>query len=395
MSTLTIVLNVLAVSIVALGLIYYKTAVQHSLENYDPSIFTQRITVPTLKQALIFPAYVLFLAVAGFLVPGYYHKGTPALDKKVYSFKINGLRLLIALLMSLAAGVHFNLFKPTIIYDNFVPIFITVNFSALLLSTVLYVKGVIAGYKGSVVEGFVMGTELMPHLFGINVKFFWLRPAMMGWLLINLSLAAKHLEIVGFISTPMLLYQIFSLIYVVDYFWFEEYMTSTWDIIAENFGLMLVWGDIVWIPFVFSIQAWYLLEDSTVLNTFQIAGMVIVFLLGYFIFRGCNKQKHDFKHNPKKPIWGKPPVAIGGRLLISGWWGFARHFNYTGDIILGISFSLPCRFNSIVPWVYPIYLTILLIQRERRDDNKCREKYKELWNQYCKAVPYRMIPYVY
>jgi len=44
--------------------------------------------------------------------------------------------------------------------------------------------------------------------------------------------------------------------------------------------------------------------------------MVAVFLLGYFIFRGCNKQKHDFKHNPKKPIWGKQPIAIGGRLLI-------------------------------------------------------------------------------
>lgn len=349
-----------------------------------------------LKQISIFPAYVFLLALGSHLVPGRSHKGIPAADGKIYNFKINGLRLLAVLLIGLATAVHFGLLSATLIHDNFIPIFATVNASAFLLSSILYIKGLLNGQgTKNLAHDFVMGTELMPHLFGLNVKFFWLRPAMMGWLLINLSLAAKHYELLGHISTPMLLYQIFSFVYIVDYFWFEEYMTSTWDIIAEKFGLMLVWGDIVWIPFVFSVQAWFLLEDDTQLPSWQIVGMIATFLLGYSIFRGCNKQKHDFKHNPRKPIWGKPPVTIGGKLLVSGWWGLARHFNYTGDIILGISFSLPCRFGSIFPWVYPIYLTILLIQRERRDDAKCRQKYAELWPQYCKAVPYRMIPYIY
>lgn len=34
----------------------------------------------------------------------------------------------------------------------------------------------------------------------------------------------------------MMLYQAFTNIYVVDYFVFEEYVTSTWDIIAEKFN---------------------------------------------------------------------------------------------------------------------------------------------------------------
>jgi hypothetical protein len=32
----------------------------------------------------------------------------------------------------------------------------------------------------------------------------------------------------------MALYQIFTFIYVFDYFFLEAYMTSTWDIIAEK-----------------------------------------------------------------------------------------------------------------------------------------------------------------
>lgn len=38
------------------------------------------------------------------------------------------------------------------------------------------------------------------------------------------------------------------------------------------------------------------------------------------VFRGANKQKHDFKKNPKSPIWGKPPKVVGGKLLASGYW---------------------------------------------------------------------------
>ncbi|KAG4982253.1 hypothetical protein JHK87_027002 [Glycine soja] len=44
-----------------------------------------------------------------------------------------------------------------------------------------------------------------------------------------------------------------------------------------------------------------------------------VFLIGYMVFRGANKQNHVFKKNPKARIWGKPPKVIGGKLLASGY----------------------------------------------------------------------------
>ncbi|CAI5531010.1 unnamed protein product [Closterium sp. Naga37s-1] len=235
---------------------------------------------------------------------------------------------------------------------------------------------------------------------------------MMGWLLINLSIAAKQHELLlklpdtshaitlaslnlttilpasiasssittlPLITLPMFLYQIFTAIYVLDYFWFEEYMTSTWDIIAENFGFMLVFGDLIWIPFTFSVQAWWLLAHGTARNSiaatvslpFAIT-TVAVFVVGYAVFRGANRQKHIFKHDPTAKIWGKTPRVVGSRLLVSGYWGIARHCNYLGDLMLALSYSLPCAFYSLCPYFYPIYLLILLLWRERRDEARYR-----------------------
>ena len=49
---------------------------------------------------------------------------------------------------------------------------------------------------------------------------------------------AKHVELNGGqVSHAMMLYQLFTNAYVVDYFFFEEFVTSTWDIIAEKCAL--------------------------------------------------------------------------------------------------------------------------------------------------------------
>jgi delta14-sterol reductase len=79
------------------------------------------------------------------------------------------------------------------------------------------------------------------------------RAGMMAWLFINLSLFAKS-YLAGSANLSVILYQFFCAWYIVDYFVHEEFMTSTWDIIAERLGFMLVFGDLVFIPFTFTIQ---------------------------------------------------------------------------------------------------------------------------------------------
>lgn len=56
----------------------------------------------------------------------------------------------------------------------------------------------------------------------------------------------------------------------------QDGMLSTPDITTEGFGFMLVFGDLVWVPFVFSLHTRFLAE-----NTYKISPLmvVIVFML--------------------------------------------------------------------------------------------------------------------
>jgi len=355
------------------------------------------LIVDTALAFVAFWAFLGFLLVLGIVIPGKVQHGTTLNDGSKLSYKCNGLNILLFLLPFCYVCTKIGLFPATILVDYFVPVCLAVNIFAIGLTFWLYYKGHRDGAKpsGSLYHDFVMGMELNPRALGVDIKLFSLRPAMMGWLLINLSFLAKQAEL-GPITMPMMLYQFFTAFYIFDYFYFEPLMTSTWDIVAEHYGLMLVWGDYVFIPFAFSIQNWVLYKGTTISPLTTILS-VVFFVCGYIVFRFTNKQKHDFKHNPKTPIWGKPPKVIAGRLLCSGFWAFSRHMNYFGDLMLAVSYALPCGFSweTLPGWVYPTYLLILLIHRERRDEARCAKKYGDVWKQYTKEVPYRIVPYIY
>ncbi|XP_068659010.1 delta(14)-sterol reductase [Aristolochia californica] len=359
--------------------------------------------VPSWTSIQFLGAFLLYLAVAGSLLPGKVVPGAVLSDGTRLHYRCNGLVSLLSLVGLLGIGISMKLISPSVIADKGLELLSVTFLFSFLVSVVLNMSGLKSKDQGSslkphvsgnIIHDWWFGIQLNPSFMGVDLKFFFVRAGMMGWLLINLSILAKSL-LDGNFHRSMILYQLFCAWYVLDYFFYEEYMTSTWDIIAERLGFMLVFGDLVWIPFTFSIQGWWLLGNKVDLPKAAVFANCLVFLIGYRVFRGANKQKHIFKKNPKAPIWGRPPRVIGGKLLASGYWGVARHCNYLGDLLLALSFSLPCGASSVIPYFYPLYLLILLIWRERRDEERCAQKYKEVWVEYCKLVPWRILPYVY
>ncbi|XP_057812116.1 delta(14)-sterol reductase-like isoform X2 [Salvia miltiorrhiza] len=339
---------------------------------------------PSWTSVAMLLGYVTYLAIVGSILPGKVVPGVTLSDGTRLHYRCNGLLLLFLLVFLLGIGGWMDLLSPTV-------------------TNLLYMVGCrsrdqSSSFKphttGNLIEDWWFGIQLNPQFMGLDLKFYFVRAGMLGWLLINLSVLVKCIQESN-LSQSMILYQLFCVIYIMDYFVHEEYMTSTWDIIAERLGFMLVFGDIVWIPFTFSIQGWWLLRNKVEMTTAAIIANCLVFFMGYLVFRGANKQKHVFKKNPKALIWGRPPKVIGGKLLASGYWGIARHSNYLGDLLVALSFSLPCGMSSPVPYFYPTYLFILLIWRERRDETRCTQKYKDIWAEYKKAVPWRILPYVY
>ncbi|KAA8516667.1 hypothetical protein F0562_016827 [Nyssa sinensis] len=359
--------------------------------------------IPSWSSVAILLAFFTYLGFAVSVVPGKVIPGVALSDGTRIHYRCNGLLSLLLLVALLGIGVWMDFISPTAISDRGLELLSTTFIISVLVTLALYVVGCKSHDRGSSLKPHVTGNlihdwwfgiQLNPQFMGIDLKFFFVRAGMMGWLLINLSVLAKNIQDAN-LSRSMILYQLFCALYILDYFFYEEYMTSTWDIIAERLGFMLVFGDLVWIPFTFSIQGWWLLSNKAELTTAAVIANCFAFLIGYQVFRGANRQKHVFKKNPKAPIWGRPPKVIGGKLLASGYWGIARHCNYLGDLLVALSFSLPCGISSPVPYFYPIYLLILLIWRERRDESRCAEKYKEVWAEYCKLVPWRILPYVY
>lgn len=356
---------------------------------------------PSKQTFSIYVLYVVFLAILGGLLPGRVVPGVLLPDGYTrLKYKCNGLLLTGVTVFTIGTLVSNKLLPGAWIADNYGTLFATSNIFSLGLSLYLFVVGRLTRPKNwlktrGVVEDFIMGAELNPHILSLDVKFFSYRPSMMGWLLVNLSFLYKQYETLGYVTNRMLLYQGLTGWYVVDYFYHETKMTSTWDIIAENFGFMLVWGNYSFIPFAFSIQNLFLVDDVRPVTKFGIWVIWCTFCTGFAIFRGANSQKHQFKTDPRRPIWGKPPVALGGKLLASGYWGMARHMNYAGDLLLALSFCLPCGFSSAIPYFYFIYLFLLVVHREKRDDDRCSAKYGSLWADYCCRVRYRMVPYIY
>ena len=66
--------------------------------------------------------------------------------------------------------------------------------------------------------------------------------------------------------------------------------TSTWDIIAEKYGLMLLWGDYVFIPFTFTMQNWYLVNlkaSKRAIARFAASTCCSRLLCQQFVARSC------------------------------------------------------------------------------------------------------------
>jgi protein-S-isoprenylcysteine O-methyltransferase Ste14 len=66
--------------------------------------------------------------------------------------------------------------------------------------------------------------------------------------------------------------------------------------------------------------------------------------------------------------------------------------NYTGDLIMAVAYCLPCGLQ-LGGYFYAFYLFTLLLHRAYRDDTKCRQKYGQLWKDYCNRVPNVYIPF--
>ncbi|MBW1902884.1 MAG: hypothetical protein JRJ20_14850 [Deltaproteobacteria bacterium] len=368
-----------------------------------------RAIVPTWEAALVYLIWFAFQALLYLIAPGKIVEGLPLPDGTRLKYRINGFSSFIITAAVVALCVWQGWFSLGWIHKNFGALLSAITIFSFVLSLFLYYYGKLpANQPGKVTGRFVidyfMGTSLnprVPPVTGFDFKFFCEgRPGMIGWILLDFVFAGVQYERHGFVSNSMILVCALQAFYVLHYFWQESFVLSTIDIRTERFGWMLVYGDLAWVPMTYCLGAFFLIDHVHSLPFWGASVILLFNIAGFYIFRASNLQKDRFKRDPDNVlIWGRKPESLetkrGTRLLISGFWGKARHVNYLGDVMIALSWALPCLLGSSVPYLQPLWFAFLLIMRERRDDRWCAQKYGEDWSRYREKVPWRIIPHVY
>lgn len=359
-----------------------------------------------LKVFGVYLAWFFSLAACDLILPGPVAEGVVLRDGKTrLKYNLNGKTVMTTLAVILVARyVQTGGAMPELVYcyDHYVQIATSAILWAFIIATYVYAASFthdcilsVGGNTGNPIFDWFIGRELNPRIGSFDIKYFCeMRPGLLLWAVLNLAMAHHEYITKGHVSLPMALVVLMEIYYVVEGNWEEYGAIHMMDITTDGFGFMLAFGDLAWVPFVYTVQARYL-STRTIEYPLWYAGIIVtLFATGYYIFRASNNEKNAFKHGDA-PHLQYIENDKGNKLIVSGWWGAARHVNYLGDWLISWAWCLATGYESIFPYFFVAYFGALLFHREMRDDHKCALKYKELWVQYKKAVPSAIIPGVY
>uniref|UniRef100_A0A6U3VLR4 7-dehydrocholesterol reductase n=1 Tax=Ditylum brightwellii TaxID=49249 RepID=A0A6U3VLR4_9STRA len=306
-----------------------------------------------------------------------------------------------------------------IIYDTFKGAIAFLNIFGMVFCGFLTWKGLHhpstedCGSSGSLIKDYLWGTELYPRIGSLDLKrFINCRFSMTFWQLAGLSFAYRSYTLHGVIDWGLTLSAVSQYVYLFKFFlWEMGYMRSI-DIIVDRAGFEIQWGCLVWVPAVYTLHTRFLVQNPSGLSL-PVASVIFVISIAGVLFNYLADRERDvFRAKQGKClVWGKPPKYITAEyeivdrktgkkttkkslLLASGFWGVARHFQYLFELTAAWSWCLlanPLK-NGVLPLFYCVFLTYLLIDRAERDSKKCHLKYGSYYEEYCRLVPWKILP---
>lgn len=369
---------------------------------------------------LSFLSFQLFLMK---VVPGKRMEGTVTARGNVPVYTANGTACYWITLLTLLLLAQWDLFDPASVYDNYGKILASMNVFAWCFCTMLLIKGYVApstsdsGTTGSLILDFFWGMELYPRIAGWDVKMFTnCRAGMMFWAVAIVSFCYKNMQLhQGQLQLGLAVSVGLQLIYISKFYHWEMGYMRSMDIQHDRAGYYICWGCLVWVPSVYTSQAFYLTAHAPTLSIPLGMAIFLAGLLCIWINYDSDRQRYIFRNSGGQcKIWGRIPrkivatytindndttnPATAGKprqslLLVDGWWKLSRHFHYVPEILASFFWSVSALDTGFVgPYFYTIYLTILLTDRAFRDDDRCRKKYGEYWEEYCRLVPFKILP---
>jgi len=317
---------------------------------------------------------------------------------------------------------YMNYYNFGIMFDLFGPSLALLNIFGILLGIFLTIKGLTfpstddSGTTGSIFRDFLWGTELYPRILGLDIKrFINCRFSMQYWMLAGLSFAYRSYTLYGVVDYGLLLSAVSQYLYLFKFFWWEMGYMRSIDIIVDRAGFTIQWGCLCYVPAVYTLHTRYLVLHPTGMPLTVASLLFVLSLAGVALNYAADRERDVFRATKGKTlVWGKKPTYIEAKykitdkttgvesertslLLASGFWGVARHFQYLFELTAAWSWCLLTNplVNGVIPMWYAAFLTYLLVDRANRDSIKCHKKYGKYYEEYCRLVPYKILPGVY
>jgi 7-dehydrocholesterol reductase len=342
-------------------------------------------------------------------------KGPRTTKNDMGYYKGNGLETYIFTMGMYVYLCVMDYVDPIRIFDNLGYFFSTFIILGYIVTTCLYVKALIfpnsidCQKTGYLLFDYYWGIELHPRFMGIDIKQLTnCRFGMMIWPMLLLTYMFKQYSVIGYVSNSLLCNCLLQLVYITKFFYWEDGYFKTIDIMVDKGGFYICWGCIAFLPLFYTSHSLYLVYHPKDLDMYSLLTIYIIGLTSIFLNYYVDYERKVFRESEGNIItFGKKATYIKAKyidnyklerysmLLTSGFWGISRHINYFFEILSAFMWSVPAQFDSLYPYYYVIFLTILLVHREMRDDERCSEKYHEYWEMYKKKVPYRILKYIY
>mmetsp|Transcript_43473 Transcript_43473/g.76269 ORF Transcript_43473/g.76269 Transcript_43473/m.76269 type:complete len:546 (+) Transcript_43473:79-1716(+) len=310
-------------------------------------------------------------------------------------------------------GVLYDLFPSSLSFLNIFGIFFCVF---LTFKGIYFPSTHDNGSSGSWVKDYLWGTELYPRVFGLDLKrFINCRFSMTFWQLAGFSFCYRSYALHGNVMDWGLFFSALSqYLYLVKFFFWEMGYMRSIDIIVDRAGYEIQWGCLVWVPAVYTFHSRFLVQNPSGLSFPMALAIFFLSMAGVLLNYAADRERDVFRASKGKClVWGSKPRYITAKytivdetgkatektslLLASGFWGMARHFQYFFELTAAYSWCFlanPVE-NGILVMFYALFLTLLLVDRAKRDTEKCRLKYGKYYEEYCDLVPYKIVPGIY
>uniref|UniRef100_A0A0K0E3R1 7-dehydrocholesterol reductase n=1 Tax=Strongyloides stercoralis TaxID=6248 RepID=A0A0K0E3R1_STRER len=309
-------------------------------------------------------------------------------------------------------GSGLKLYEGDIVFVHWIPISFFNSLVILLILLITIGRNHIKHQENtSLLSDLFFGINLSPKFLDIDIKKFVTHQlATSLWLVYIISALLYAKKNQKQLNDTFICVSLLQIAYIFKFLWNEHLFYSNLDAQNDRMGFYRTWGVIVFIPTIYTTPVTIAANLTKSMNpffyNFTVFGMgLFAITMTYYV----DSQKYNFRFSRGRyKIMGKDPFFIVAKsrkengdiqtslLLGSGFWGITRKINYSFEWLTIISWILLLGKATPLLGLFPVlFITIFLIGRALRDEQRCLQKYGNYWVQYCHRVPFVFIPGVY